>query len=281
MKKLKTAATSVAALFIVLTLSSCNNSFSTNPKILDSNNAPYHDLIKNSVNRSYPNQTSPTNLGITSHHLPTAVNFIGQFYDYLYQSNPNRDLFIIIGPDHFEKCQLEANIGDYPYKTSFGKLDIDHETTHSLETILNPDPNCFKNEHSIGAQTDFIKHLFPEAKIVPITLSSSATDQKVEQIADTLLPYLNKATIIVSVDFNHYREATVAKTYDQATEQKILSLDTTDITVDNVDSPPSLKLAITLAQKANLTPELLSKANSHDLGGPQKNTTGYLNVIFK
>ncbi len=41
---------------------------------------------------------------ITSHHLPTAENFIHSIYAGLKSQNPDIETFIIVGPDHFEQC---------------------------------------------------------------------------------------------------------------------------------------------------------------------------------
>ncbi|MEX0916874.1 MAG: hypothetical protein WDZ44_02115, partial [Candidatus Spechtbacterales bacterium] len=64
----------------------------------------------------------PVRVGITSHHLPTASGFIHDFYGRLHELDPDREVFFIVGPDHFERCVARVTVGGTPYATSSGTV---------------------------------------------------------------------------------------------------------------------------------------------------------------
>lgn len=223
-----------------------------------------------------------TQIGITSHHLPTALPLISSFYKQLLYLPGPRETFVILGPDHFEKCQASIVTSKIPYLTPFGELSIDEQIVDEvLQTGVFIDDNCFDSEHSVAVQTIFIKYLFPDAKIVPLLFSANTSNKSISQLADTLSLYKDKIMVIASVDFSHYQKISQATDIDNESEQMIKNLDATLLDIEHVDSPPIMKLAILLAKKFGASePKILKRANSFDFTGDSENTTGYINAIF-
>lgn len=221
-------------------------------------------------------------IGITSHHLPTALLFIADFYKNLVNSKGPRDVFVIVGPDHFEGCHAPVSITTRPYLNSFGKLYPDELIINELLAAgVYKGDGCFKNEHSIGVQTIFIKYLFPEAKIVPLIFSATAEDKIINNIVDVLAKHKDKITVIVSADFSHYQTYSRATQLDQISEKMIKDLDGANFSLEYVDSPASMKLAILLAKKIGSDKAvILKRANSFDFTEQTENTTGYINTVF-
>ena len=228
------------------------------------------------------NNNYSAKIGITSHHLPTALPFISSFYKKLANSIAPNQTFVIIGPDHLEKCRTKIATTKISYLTPFGVVEIDQEVKDKLLQVgASLDDSCFENEHSIGVQTVFIKYLFPDAKIVPLLFSASTDKESLDQVAEELSSYGDKIKVIISADFSHYQTQNRAKQLDSESEQMIKNLEVTSLDIDHVDSPPAIKLAILLAQKLGVTkPKILGRANSFDFTGIPENTTGYLNVLF-
>ena len=220
-------------------------------------------------------------MGITAHHLPVARTFIEDFYATLYESEGPRGTFVILGPDHFERCHNAVSTTNLPYHTPFGTMEIDKQFQEKLiKAGASIDSNCFEGEHSIGVQTVFIKYLFPNAKIVPITFSASTDEIKLENLARVLEENFENITIISSVDFSHYRDYATANMLDSQSAGAILSLDENFWTLNFADSPPSLKLILSLAKRVGAEPQIIGSANSYEFGGRYNNTTGYINSIF-
>lgn len=226
---------------------------------------------------------SNVQIAVTSHHLPTAFTLIAHLYKTLLNSSENRKTFVILGPDHWEKCQSYVSTTNVSYSTPHGKLEIDREISQKLLDwhLVSLDNNCFKGEHSIGVQTIFIKYLFPDAKIVPIIFSSNTGNKSINGIATFLNQLDDNMTVIVSVDFSHYYEYNEAMLIDSISGDKLKNLDESFFDLKYVDSPASLKVAIILAEKQGITKAtILDRANSYDFTGEKDNTTGYFNVIF-
>jgi len=241
------------------------------------------DIIKE-LNSKGNNQNSNywTQIGITSHHLPTALPLIADFYKTLLNSQGPRETFIILGPDHFERCQTPVATTNNSYITPFGQLEIDKSIVKELlNTGVNINSQCLDKEHSIKVQTIFIKYLFPEAKIVPLIFSATTEDDIINKIVNVLLEHKDRITIIASVDFSHYYSYDQAVQLDNISEEMIKKLDSSSFTLRYTDSPGSLKLVILLAEKIGSdSPIVLNKSNSYNLTDQFENTTGYMNILF-
>lgn len=239
-------------------------------------------IIKELEKNNNKNSSYFTQIGITSHHLPTAVSFIADFYKSLLNSKGPRNTFIVLGPDHFERCKTSVSTTKKSYTTPFGNLRADDEIINELlDNGVYVDDQCFEGEHSIGVQAIFIKYLFPEAEIVPVTFSASTRQNAIENIADVLVKHRDKITVIGSVDFSHYQNYIQANQSDDISENMLKKFDGNGFNLSYVDSPSVVKLAILLSQKFNLEDvAILGRANSFDFTGRFENTTGYINAIF-
>jgi hypothetical protein len=242
----------------------------------------YAELIEAALRKTKDSTTIPFQIGITSHHLPTAISFIANFYRTTQDSPGPRKTFVAIGPDHFEKCVSPVSITEKPFQTPFGQLAIDQRLVQELvKAGVGVDNQCFENEHSIGVQAIFIKKLFPKAKFVPLMFSATTEDQSLEKVIQVLYTFRDQIILIVSTDFSHYQNLQKAKALDQASELMLKKQQTSSWQLDYVDSPAAIKLALNLAKKLGAKETLiLDKANSYDFSGQTENTTGYLNVIF-
>lgn len=241
-------------------------------------------LIEETVRATnqHPSDTCFTQLGITSHHLPTAISFISQFYKVLKTSKGPRETFIILGPDHFERCLSNVATSKKPYLTPFGEVTVDEEIIDNLLSAgVYLDNNCLEGEHSVGIQTIFIKYLFPQAKVVPLIFSASTQDNQIKGLADVLEDYKDKITVVCSVDFSHSYPKEQAEDLDRTSEQMLKNLDSSGFHLEYVDSPPAIKLTIALAKRfQQIKTVIFSRANSADFNHNPKSTTGYINTFF-
>lgn len=264
--------------------------------VIDTNNSKYRAVIEKSMNGFELGTTETIDgekqefamnkIGVTSHHLPVAGEFIGDFYsEFLKGYNSDLDnVFVVIGPDHPEKCSELITTGVVKYKTNFGVLESDEKMVKELakSDYINNEPSCLEDEHSIGVQADYIKYIDDEARIVPIILSSSTSKEQILKLARVLDRFYDQVYFVVSVDFNHYRDVQTAGSYDLVTIKAIEEMMVDDLQIDHVDSPPSLRLGVELAKNGGYeTPDIFGYANSYDFTGQYSNTTSYLNVIFR
>lgn len=254
--------------------------------VLDSNNSKYKLAIKQSVKSEDFAESNDriSRIGVTSHHLPVASEFIGEFYaKFLNDQNKEVKNIFVIGPDHPEKCSGVFSTGKVDYDTSFGRLESNKSIVGEIvkSDLINEEPECLEREHSIGVHADYIDYILPDAEIIPIVVSSSATLEESRKIADIMRRFYKNSLFIISVDFNHFRTLSQAQVYDQETIDAIEAMNVDDLQIDHVDSPPSLIIGVELAKKFKAEPRIFGYTNSYEYTGQYGNTTSYFNVLFE
>jgi len=238
-------------------------------------------LIENSLaNKIVRSRKSVPSAGITSHHLPTAAPLIAEFYLNLKSRRPEIKKFIVIGPDHFEKCRADFSTSAEKIITTFGNLLPDKKIVADLKKMgAGEDMKCFTGEHAIGVEANFIKRLYPDASLTPIILAYRARGRNFSQLIKYLAEHKD-IFVIASLDFSHYLTKNQADTIDAVTKKKIESLDSRWLELKNVDSPATLKLMFDLARKRGEKAEIISHKNSADFDGDKSYTTSYFDVFF-
>jgi AmmeMemoRadiSam system protein B len=223
---------------------------------------------------------------IVPHHL-LAASYIAN----VLQRTAGRTIerVIVIGPNH-------ENLGPTVFATAaatwdipFGPVSTNPELVESfLQTFtLQSNPSVFTNEHSIGAEMPFIKHYFPEATVLPIVISSTATRGDVDRLVDWFDRELDdKTLLLVSVDFSHYlpqaqaeqKDAETRALMEQGNVDGILRLDNQDY----VDSPGALATVIALSVRRGWEFEIVEQGNSNQFSvQPSIETTSYFGIVFR
>ncbi len=71
--------------------------------------------------------------------------------------------------------------------------------------LIVDDAYAHEDEHSIEVQMPFVKHLFPEAKVVPIMVPATRTAHEIgEAVGRTLTAYKYDAVVVGTTDLTHY-----------------------------------------------------------------------------
>jgi len=240
----------------------------------------YKNLIGRQTFAS-PLKIKTPQIGIVPHHLPTASPMLDNFYLRLKQTRPDIKTFVVIGPDHFEKCRQKFVTTDESVNTMFGRLTVDQKIFVVLRSAgIKKEAGCFRGEHAIGVQANYIKKFFPRAQIVPVLLSYSAQKQNFEKPIQALMKNKVDIFVIQSTDFSHYINADKANVNDRLSSKWLKELNSGSFTLKQVDSPGTMKLILQLAKTLKLKPEIIDHKNSFDLGGSFTNTTSYFTVMF-
>lgn len=102
------------------------------------------------------------------------------------------------------------------WATPLGPVEVDEElAAQILETTrgkmasggLADDEHAHDGEHAIEVQMPFIKHLFPKAKVVPISVSPEESAVTIGQCVGGLLQRLRREVVVIgSTDLTHYGE---------------------------------------------------------------------------
>ena len=117
------------------------------------------------------------------------------------------DTFVIFGAAHGYYGSKPAVDDNVFWETPLGNVAIDQVLAELLldEKSLVRDSPAHRREHSIEVQVPFIKHLFGEAKILPIIVPPN--DQAIslgESLAQIDIPADKKVVYIASTDLTHY-----------------------------------------------------------------------------
>jgi len=260
--------------------------FDNKGKFINTNFNEFREIIENAVAKARDNYDDRfgekyIQLGITSHHLPTAVSLISNFYTYLKHNQGPRDVFVVVGPDHFERGYNSVSTTFLPFVTPFGELEVESNIVSELiKKGVSIDDEAL-TDHSIGVQAGFIKLFFPQTRIVPLIFRINANEQVIADIADVLAHYKDEISIIASVDFSHYQSYQYAQALDTESERMISNFNFDGFTLEYVDSPPTMKLISKLIDSFKIDGvDILDIANSYDFTGKADNTTGYVSALF-
>jgi AmmeMemoRadiSam system protein B len=239
-----------------------------------------HTLRQNQYTDLYSLEAYPV-AGITSHHLPTAENFIGSFYASLSKARPHIKHFLVVGPDHFEQCRGLASLTTKDFLTPFGTVENYTDMALMLKAEgVGEDSECFINEHSIGVQMAYIKKFFPNAGAAAMIFSSAASASTALNLAKKASVFDSEVFVVASIDFSHYQNVIKANAIDSTTETQINKLSGENSQLSQMDSPGSFNFVLSFAKALKTSPLLLIHANSYEFTGVPDNTTGYFNVIF-
>ncbi len=199
---------------------------------------------------SYVFEANPFGV-IIPHHMIAAYQ-LARFYEGLAKVK-NPSVIVIVGPNHYENGEADIQTClSCIYKTNEGDLNLELEYIQKMldKGIAEKQDDTFINEHAIHAHTPYIKHYFPDARIVPILLQWEMPITEVEKLSEWLNDNLPEdALVLASVDFSHYIPAEAADFHDRSSFAGISNFDFQNIYDLEVDSPSSIYLILDLMKK--------------------------------
>jgi AmmeMemoRadiSam system protein B len=188
---------------------------------------------------------------------------------------------IVIGPSH--RVALDgASVALFDdYETPIGNLEID--SSYSQELIDNYDFLNFyeevHREHSTETQMPFIKHYFPNAKVVEIVYGNISNAKLAEVIKFILKDPDN--FLVISSDLSHFYPLDLAKEIDRKTINAIEAVDSILFTVDcDACGGVGIKAFLKVAQEQYLKSEIIDYRTSYEVNNDSSNVVGYLSALF-
>ncbi len=123
-------------------------------------------------------------------------------------ANRSPSVIVLFGGVHRYRGRLAAMFSHGRWETPLGPMEIDDRLAERIAghtNLIVDDPYAHEEEHSIEVQLPLIKHMFPEAKIVPIMVPMMAAAHEVgEAVVRTLSSYEYDALIVGTTDLTHY-----------------------------------------------------------------------------
>ena len=122
------------------------------------------------------------------------------------------DTFILLGAVHTWKPRGNSIYSRGSWATPLGDVQIDEKVAEALIEVLGEDiiedPEAHEGEHSLEVQVPFIKHLCPEAKIVPIAIPPDENAHTTGRLIGEAVSVMGKKIVVVgTTDLTHYGDA--------------------------------------------------------------------------
>lgn len=238
----------------------------------------------------YPKVQSQENAhfygGIITHH-DLRSDLIAQFFSKLSQDRKIKT-FVILGPNHANKGLSPVISGKVRWQTSIGDVNNDYDFLDKLKEdgSMSYDEENFQKDHAIKTLVPFIKHYFPDAKIVPLLFTSEQTMKKDMLLAQKIKGLSDDNTfILASLDFSHYLSVDAAEEKDRVTLSAIQRRDYNLISSfnnDYIDSPWALVTFLRIMELENAgDPQIIAHTNSGKFSGSDlTDTTSYFSVVY-
>lgn len=201
------------------------------------------------------------------------------------------DDVIILGVNHSGFGHPFAVDGNESWQTPLGHATLAEELKEKLvqkSKIFAVDSVAGSQEHSLEVQVPFIQYLNPQARILPITVSSMDLSQLVaagKELASVLHEHQD-LLMIASTDMSHYISADNARKKDQRAIDSILALDPEGLFNTVVNEHISMcgmgptVIMLTAALEAGATQaEVIEYTNSGETSGDFNKVVGYLSMI--
>lgn len=120
------------------------------------------------------------------------------------------DTFLLFGAIH-RWAGRNAVYASGEWATPLGYLTVDaalaRDVIAAADGLLSDDPTAHAGEHAIEVQLPFIKHWFPRAMIVPISVSPDSAAMEIGQRVGQMLKTAGREVVIIgSTDLTHYGE---------------------------------------------------------------------------
>jgi AmmeMemoRadiSam system protein B len=208
------------------------------------------------------------------------------------------DVFIIISPNHNGLGSSSSIMCMGSWETPLGHVKIETPLAEMIlqkSEVLIADPVAHSREHAIEVQLPFIKYLFPEAKIVPITMYDYDVEvckEIASAISLSVTEYTkkeNKKVILVaSSDMTHYEPQENAEKKDNLALDKILNLDGEGllkvVSEKHITMCGSGPVATVLFASVSIGAKkayLVEYTTSGKVSGDYESVVGYAGVIIK
>jgi AmmeMemoRadiSam system protein B len=176
---------------------------------------------------------------ISAHHLLIADEIARLFNSV---GDKKTKQVVLLSPNHFSVGVSAAQITKESWDTPYGILETDSKAVDVLldtVEVLKDEDLAFENEHGIGALTPFIKRSFPDAKLIPIILHESLSDEDAKELGGQIAELFPNAFVIASIDMSHTLPEHTQEYHDAVTQMVIASGDS-DVDLE-IDSNASLK----------------------------------------
>jgi AmmeMemoRadiSam system protein B len=202
------------------------------------------------------------------------------------------DKVIILGVNHRGYGHPFAVDGHEHWRTPLGNIMLDVELRDTLvknSEYFGVDSSAGLQEHSLEVQVPFIQIINPDAKILPVTISSGELTKLLsagQEIGRLLHANDGDLLVVASTDMSHFIDADSASVKDQKAIDKIMNLDPAGlfeiVRSENISMcgvyPTVMMLSAAIEAGAKNT-ELVEYTHSGKVSGDHHEVVAYLSLV--
>ena len=200
-------------------------------------------------------------------------------YRFLKQTKAKR--LIVIGPSHHHYFQGISGSYYEHYETPCGALEIDSPYLFALakKFDIGFEPKAHEKEHSTEVQMPFIKHYFPQTKIIEL-IYSDTTAKTLASLITALLQNKDNA-VVISSDLSHFHSLEEAKAFDEHCLRGVAHMDLSELTQGcEACGLIGIQAMVLAAKQLHLRSKLLDYRTSADTSGDSSSVVGYMSAMF-
>ena len=186
---------------------------------------------------------------------------------------------VLLGPVHRVPVRGLALPGVDAFATPLGAVALDMAAVAAISMLAQVVVSraAHAQEHALEVQLPFLQVLLDDFTLLPLAVGD-ASPAEVAQVLEQLWGG-PETLIVISSDLSHFHPYRDAQEMDQATMQRILSLQGPLTHAQACGGTPINGLLLQ-AQRHRLQPELLHLCNSGDSAGDKERVVGYAAVAF-
>jgi AmmeMemoRadiSam system protein B len=178
------------------------------------------------------------------------------------------------------------------FDTPFGVALIADECASALleaSPLVRDHPSAHVREHSLEMQLPFVKHLAPEARIVPLLMGfqTAATAHALGDALSRVLRGRPRTLLVASTDLSHYHDAAAAARLDAVVVDCVSRFDpealqhALDLRPEHAcGGGPTVAVMRAARQLGARHAAVLHYADSGDVSGDKSAVVGYLAAAF-
>ena len=195
-------------------------------------------------------------------------------------SDSKPQTLVVIGPSHRVGFDGISIADTEFYQTPLGDIEIDRDLVQELmQHYALPYFPQAHHEHSTEVQMPFIKHYFPEIKVIELVYAY-AEPSLLEPIIDYCLAKKDTA-VVISTDLSHFYSLDRAKQLDAICLEAIQNENTAALHQGcEACGMIGVEAMLSVAQKKALQSVILDYRTSADASGDTSRVVGYASVAF-
>ncbi|MDD3462855.1 MAG: AmmeMemoRadiSam system protein B [Sulfurospirillaceae bacterium] len=221
--------------------------------------------------------------GLSSRALvvPHAGYMYSGFTAYLTYLNVNFSpkTVVVVGPSHRVYLKGASCVAFDSYETPFGEISCDKAYVEHLQKTraLLSYPQAHQ-EHSTEVQFPFIKHFFPQAKVVEIVYGDVSV-QFLEDVLDDVFQDSQKL-LVISTDLSHFYTQKEANVLDAQCIKGVEQMSVDMVEKGEACGMKGLCAVVKVAKKHGLSSHVVDYRTSGDITSDFSRVVGYLGAIF-